>query len=78
MQLAEELCIENFNFFSDEDVKMKKEENMDIKIVEAVQVFKRQTSGLGGIDSDEILKLKALCHVNPKEKVTVFTSFLLF
>lgn len=77
MQLAEELCIENFNFFSDEeDFKMENEneENKDIKILEADQIFKRQARGLEGIDPEEILKLKALCHVNPKEKV----FFLIF
>ena len=61
MRLAEELCIENFSFLSEDDEK-------DIKIDETGQIFKRQTSGLEGIDSEEILQLKALCHVNLKRK----------
>jgi len=68
MRLAEELCIENFSFLSEDDEK-------DIKIDETGQIFKRQTSGLEGIDSEEILQLKALCHVNLKRK-QIFNVFL--
>ena len=61
MRLAEELCIENFDFGSDEDGDVQmggKEEN------EIENIFKRPASGLAGIDPEEVLQLKALCHVN--------------
>lgn len=56
MRLAEELCIENFNLAGSDGENVKMEE---IK-----EIFKRETSGLEGIDSEEVLQLKALCHVS--------------
>lgn len=55
MRLAEELCIENFNFAGSDGENAKMEE------IEGI--FKRETSVLDGIDSEEVLQLKALCHV---------------
>jgi hypothetical protein len=66
MRLAEELCIERkINFASDGE---NGEDQEDVEMVngnesESVSVFKRQSCGLEGIDSEEILQLKALCHV---------------
>ena len=54
MRLAEELCIED-------DVSSDKEEMKDS--VEDCEIFKRESGALSGVDSEEILNLKALCHV---------------
>ena len=54
MRLAEELCIEDFS----KEMEIDGEEDLSIKI------FKNEkTCNLDGIDPEEVLKLKALCHV---------------
>jgi hypothetical protein len=71
MRLAEELCIEKkFNFGSDGEKVVEDQEEVEMvdgneseSQSETGSVFKRQSCGLEGIDSDEILQLKALCHV---------------
>lgn len=59
MRLAEELCIEDDASSSD------KEEMKDS--VEDCEIFKRESGALSGVDSEEILNLKALCHVRKDE-----------
>ena len=69
MRLAEELCIENFNFHEEGegDENHRDQDDEDVKmgnVEEEGSVFKKQASELEGIESEEVLQLKALCHVS--------------
>ena len=61
MRLAEELCIDNGVDGSLEGMKDISEHSGD-----EIEIFKRDTTALTGVDPEEVLKLKALCHVSRK------------
>lgn len=61
MRLAEELCIEDFGKEGNEEMKMQVDDDAEKEVVGGV--FKKETPCLEGVDEEEILKLKALCHV---------------
>lgn len=75
MRLAEELCIEDFNFIKSDD----DEDGGDVKMSEGAveEVFKRDASGLEGIDAEEVLQLKALCHVRLDQYIKTYSHRLL-
>ena len=64
MRLAEELCIEDFATVG--DAGDNNERDVEMKEAALEKVFERESCLLEGVDSDEILQLKALCHVSIK------------
>ena len=65
MRLAEELCIEDFNV-AYEMISESGENKRDVEMKEAAleRVFQRESNLFGGFDEEEeVLQLKALCHV---------------